>query len=104
MAGLEYYDVAPLDLLIGTDKNRLMLPPLSRIPSRKRTEFLLVIVDAILEGRRIDERRIELNDRIAGHNSFCVCRQFVNRQLHRARRATQSISRSSLVSIISSRG
>jgi hypothetical protein len=49
----EYYDVAPLDLLIGTDKNRLMLPTLPD-PVAEKNEFLLVIVDAILEGRRID--------------------------------------------------
>ena len=95
----EYYDVASRDLIIGTDKNWLMLPGLPD-PVAEKYEFLVVVFDAILEGRRINKSRIEFNDRIAGHNSFCVCRQFVNRQLHRTRRATQSVARSSLVSLI----
>jgi len=48
----EYYDVAPRDLLIGTDKNRLMLATLPD-PVAEKNEFLLIVFDAILEGRRI---------------------------------------------------
>ena len=43
----EYYDVASRDLIIGTDKNRLMLPGLPD-PVAEKYEFLVVVFDAIL--------------------------------------------------------